>query len=305
MEDNRSPLLYCTAALAFAAMLAMLAAPYVTNASPAFKGTPTYITIAGALIETLARSKDVGLSLTLIAMLFSFGGMLLTVIFAFLPKALGRALLVLSALAAALGLVPVFRVLFGGLSWLNVVGIPGDALSARVLGAGFYLVSLFFLATGFLSVWQLLPSEFPQKEIEPSEEQPTPASEEKRTPRPSGKAAPSAAPLPPHGWIEGKAGMYSGMRFRVDEGETVLFGRSTHTSNVVITMGNDFVSRRHCAVRLEPSGEYTVVDYSKNGTYTGPRGADPGIRIPRGVATALKKGSVIRLGRHPNDFLLK
>ena len=333
MEENRTALSYGTAAFAFIALVSMLAAPFLTVKSAVFTEAPTYLKLIGAFADALSGAKNTALALTMFSMVAAFLGMLLAVSLLFVPKSFGKATLYLYAVTAGLGLVPVLRVLLEGFQPLEAVGYQADGFAFSALGAGYYLTGICLFLVCFLSAWQLLPAEFPQKESEPmpqraparrkdvsagkaraakrAPEAPAPARPARAgdaplslSPTPSPSPSPTPSPAPVGGYIEGGEGMYRGMRFHVDVGESVVFGRNRHYANVVITQGNDFISRRHCAVCLTPAGEYRVTDYSKNGTFVGPAAGSHGARLPHNVPTVLPKGSVIRLGMHPNDFRL-
>ena len=111
---------------------------------------------------------------------------------------------------------------------------------------------------------------------------------------------------PACGVIEGLEGVYAGARIEIGADETILFGRNPKYAHVVIDRNNADISRRHCGVCVEErSGKYLVTDFSRNGTFARAVDAGEEMRLSAKKATRLPKGTVIRLGRRGNTFLLQ
>lgn len=101
------------------------------------------------------------------------------------------------------------------------------------------------------------------------------------------------------GSIMGTKGMYSGAIFRIDPHENITIGRDPKTSQIVIDECCQFVSRTHCTVCGNPqTGEYSVTDYSKNGTFVNNE------RLPKGETVLVPRGSTLSVGSKENSFKL-
>ncbi len=111
---------------------------------------------------------------------------------------------------------------------------------------------------------------------------------------------------PVGGVMEGLTGAYAGARIELGVKEEVLVGRNPKFAHVVIDKNNADISRKHCGIRIEEqSGKYLVTDYSRNGTFAKTEGSEEEMRLPPKKAIRLPEGTVIRLGRRGNTFLLK
>jgi uncharacterized membrane protein YhaH (DUF805 family) len=100
--------------------------------------------------------------------------------------------------------------------------------------------------------------------------------------------------------IVGVRGMYAGYPIPVQAGETLIFGRDSSISSVVVNQGAEKVSRRHCAISFDAAQQlYYVTDYSSNGTY-----CEDGFRLPPNNATPVSRGTVLNLGSAENSFRL-
>ena len=99
-----------------------------------------------------------------------------------------------------------------------------------------------------------------------------------------------------NGGIIGVSGAYAGAELPLEAGGIIL-GRDA--SNAELIIESPKVSRRHCKITYDAQkGEYTVTDYSTNGTFAGKR------RLTKGVAEILPAGTVLNLGDSRNSFRL-
>jgi hypothetical protein len=113
-------------------------------------------------------------------------------------------------------------------------------------------------------------------------------------------AGPAVSPYYQKGVITGIAGMYNGAAFPISAGETVVLGRDSALSHIVIDQGASKVSRKHVSLIFDPKQRlYYAHDYSSNGTFR-----DDGSRLPVDTDVALPGGTVISLGNAHNSFKL-
>lgn len=118
-------------------------------------------------------------------------------------------------------------------------------------------------------------------------------------------SVPPVAPIPPvqgglNGQISALDGMYKGSVFTIADNEEVTFGRDSSECQIIFDQYSTDVSRKHCSVRYNAAaGNYTVIDYSKNGTFT-----LDGRRLQPNVHTTLSRGSIICIGSKKNTFRL-
>lgn len=99
------------------------------------------------------------------------------------------------------------------------------------------------------------------------------------------------------GSITGMDGTYEGATLPVT-GEPVIIGRDTSVCNMIVV--GDMVSREHCTVSYNRESHiYMVTDLSSNGTYDG-----NGKRLANGVPVYMEAGSMIRIGKDGERFIL-
>lgn len=104
----------------------------------------------------------------------------------------------------------------------------------------------------------------------------------------------------PDGALTGLGGVFAGANFPFEEGEELTIGRDAAISHVVIDVGGEKISRRHCTVSFDPyDNAYVVTDLSSNGTYL-----NSGTRLHQGIPTKLPRGTVIYLANQNNTFKL-
>jgi uncharacterized membrane protein YhaH (DUF805 family) len=100
--------------------------------------------------------------------------------------------------------------------------------------------------------------------------------------------------------ISGVAGMYAGTSFPLNDGEELVIGRDAALAHIVISANGEKISRQHCTISFDPSGQtYLVTDYSSNGTYM-----NNGSRLNQRTPTRIQRGSVIYLSNQSNSFRL-
>jgi uncharacterized membrane protein YhaH (DUF805 family) len=110
----------------------------------------------------------------------------------------------------------------------------------------------------------------------------------------------AASPYYQKGTIVGISGMYSGASFPINPNETVVLGRDSALSHIVIDQGASKVSRKHVSLVFDPKQKlYYAHDYSSNGTFK-----DDGSRLPVDTDVELPGGTVISLGNSHNSFKL-
>jgi DNA-binding LytR/AlgR family response regulator len=89
-----------------------------------------------------------------------------------------------------------------------------------------------------------------------------------------------------------------GSIIRIRGEKEITIGRSAHDADIV--MNDENVSRRHCVVIYHTqTNDYSVVDYSKNGTFQ-----IDGERLEQMKEVRMKPGTELRLGNSDNAFRL-
>lgn len=102
------------------------------------------------------------------------------------------------------------------------------------------------------------------------------------------------------GTIIGVSGQFKDAHIMVKDGETVVFGRDSSQCNLVFDQTSMDVSGVHCRIAYNGlTDTYTVVDRSKNGTFTA-----GGHRLQPGMPVPLPKGTEIYLASNKNSFRL-
>lgn len=102
------------------------------------------------------------------------------------------------------------------------------------------------------------------------------------------------------GSVSGMSGMYAGQTLPLAGGDEMVIGRDNTMCNLIVDQNAEKVSRRHCGIVYNPSaGNYTVTDYSTNGTFV-----DGGSRLVANMPTSLARGTIIALGNRSNRFRL-
>ncbi|MDR1185686.1 MAG: DUF805 domain-containing protein [Coriobacteriales bacterium] len=130
----------------------------------------------------------------------------------------------------------------------------------------------------------------------------TPASDKAAMPvaAPAADVGLAASPYYQKGALVGISGMYNGASFPLNPGETMVLGRDSALSHIVIDQGASKVSRKHVSLTFDPKQKlYYAHDYSSNGTFK-----DDGSRLPVDTDVALPGGTVISLGNSHNSFKL-
>lgn len=99
------------------------------------------------------------------------------------------------------------------------------------------------------------------------------------------------------GKLVGIAGAYAGAELKLDAAG-IIVGRDATEAQLVIESPK--VSRRHCKITYDAQkGNYTVIDYSTNGTFVGKR------RLIKGTPEILPSGSILNIGDSKNSFRLQ
>ena len=111
------------------------------------------------------------------------------------------------------------------------------------------------------------------------------------------------SPAPAYGANQGSlfglSGMYRNTTIDLPAGEEIMLGRDAAMSQVIIDQDADNISRRHCGIRYNPDGTYSVTDYSTNGTFR-----EDGSHLPSNMPVTLPRGTVICLGSRRVSFRL-
>lgn len=101
--------------------------------------------------------------------------------------------------------------------------------------------------------------------------------------------------LPPK--MIGLAGTYKGAEINIDT--PIMIGRDASSCDLVL--GSSGISRKHCRIAYnEDSDQYTVTDYSSNGTYL-----ENGKRLDTDVPVTLDRGTIIVVGKDGDKFSLE
>ena len=116
----------------------------------------------------------------------------------------------------------------------------------------------------------------------------------------------SGNPQAASGLIEGRNGAYAGSSIPLTPGSTLVIGRDPQVANIVIMHNNSDISRRHCALRMDPQGAcYYVTDYSRNGTYwNSAQSHASGSALPKNIETPLPRNTLLTLGKNGTVFYL-
>ena len=111
------------------------------------------------------------------------------------------------------------------------------------------------------------------------------------------QTVPMSAPMPApvsgrKGYVTGVSGKYAGASFDIEDGMSIVFGRS-HDANLVFDQFDTDISREHCSVRFNAaSGMYELTDRSTNGTF-----GVSGDRYPKNQPVNIQPGTTIYLGK--------
>lgn len=99
-----------------------------------------------------------------------------------------------------------------------------------------------------------------------------------------------------YGSLRGICGIYAGKEIPLN-GRVLTIGSG---SEVQLRIPDAYVSKRHCAIRYNGvNGLYEIQDISTNGVFLG-----TGVRLRKGVYTAVAKGSIICIGSQAQQFRL-
>jgi hypothetical protein len=102
------------------------------------------------------------------------------------------------------------------------------------------------------------------------------------------------------GFVTGVKGMYSGASFPIEDFEELIIGRDAALSHIVVNVGGEKISRKHCSISYDgEEGVYIVTDLSSNGTFR-----NNGTQLAHGTPVRLTPGSVIYLAKPENSFRL-
>ena len=157
-------------------------------------------------------------------------------------------------------------------------------------GYGFWLALVFAIAGLVLA---LIAIKMLNDEGEAAAQPAARAAAPQNAVRPAGGTAPAAAHQ-----IVCVAGEFANASFPINPNETVVIGRDSAVSNIVIVAPK--VSRKHCTISYDASKNmFIVVDCSTNGTFT-----ENGTRLMANMNNPLPSGTVISLGSNENRFRL-
>ena len=100
------------------------------------------------------------------------------------------------------------------------------------------------------------------------------------------------------GAIECISGSKAGKSYDITNSGRITVGRDPNVCH--ITLSSEGISRQHCTISYDrTSGQYTVTDYSSNGTYAG------SYRLQRGNAVQLSSGTILTLGATSEKIRLR
>ncbi|MCC7234740.1 MAG: FHA domain-containing protein [Bryobacterales bacterium] len=138
---------------------------------------------------------------------------------------------------------------------------------------------------------------------------PAPAQRQQLPAQPPSPPPPPSAPLPPGVFFElsGLTGEYAGQRFQPRSSELIL-GRDAAVSHLVFSQDAAGVSKRHCRVFANGSGQVFLEDsWSSNGTFFAvlrPGARAVTTRLEPGAPRELKPGDAFCLGGPQQMFRL-
>lgn len=158
------------------------------------------------------------------------------------------------------------------------------------LGFGYWFGLVFAIASLILSLVSLKMMN--DEDAAPTARQSAPAASAANAGRPAGPSATGAHQ------IVCISGEFANASFPLNPNETVVIGRDSAVSNIVIVAPK--VSRKHCTISFDTTKNmFIVCDCSTNGTYT-----ENGTRLMANMNNPLPSGSVISLGSNENRFRL-
>lgn len=96
--------------------------------------------------------------------------------------------------------------------------------------------------------------------------------------------------------LEGAYGGFQGRQYRLEVGQTCKIGRE---STCDIQLYHPKISRLHCTVTLLANGNFSIIDYSSNGTFYG------NMTLHNGVATEVRPGDMLVVGEADNVIALR
>ena len=350
MRRKRKGIHYLILALAVAIAAVMFAVPLADSALLTGGAESSFMQLCGTLAKALSREKNVGLALTLLAMVMGFVGVVIAALLTPFIRSLRKTRDGIGAFAGLLTLVPLILLAAENPQMLELCAIAApDAGGRGVLTPGGYALGALAILFSLLCASGLLvgihlktaavkrPRQVPKPQAvrdeakrarddkraqaengAPGESPDASGGQEPKKEEPKDESARAAEADPEitvvytteigpvRGVIEGLEGVYAGARIELGAGEEILFGRNPRYAHVVIDRNNADISRKHCGVSVEEaSGKFLVTDYSRNGTFARAAEAGEEMRLPVKKATRLPQGTVIRLGRQGNVFLLK
>lgn len=96
--------------------------------------------------------------------------------------------------------------------------------------------------------------------------------------------------------LEGAYGGFQGRQYRLEVGQTCKIGREATCD---IQLYHPKISRLHCTVTLLANGNFSIIDYSSNGTFYG------NMTLHNGVATEVRPGDMLVVGEADNVIALR
>lgn len=101
-----------------------------------------------------------------------------------------------------------------------------------------------------------------------------------------------------------ESGPHAGQRFKLERGDSLVFGRNISACDIIFPPDSVHISRKHCTVTLLPGGRKFLVEcHSANGMLVdgAALGRDQAVAVKRGTAIAFENGQwVYRFARVPS-----
>lgn len=109
-----------------------------------------------------------------------------------------------------------------------------------------------------------------------------------------------------NGVMRGTRGQFMGSDIPLKPDKPYVFGADPSVSNIVLDTSGGIISRKHCSVVFNSNtGDYTVTDYSTNGTFIILKDSSKAIRLNKNTPMNVPAGTIINIVNSSTGFILK
>lgn len=111
---------------------------------------------------------------------------------------------------------------------------------------------------------------------------------------------------PKGGVMRGTRGQFMGSDIPLKPDKPYIFGADPSVSNIVLDTSGGIISRKHCSVVYNSNTDnYTVTDYSTNGTFVILKDSSKAIRLNKNTPMNVPAGTIINIVNSSTGFILK